>query len=211
MTQHDDRITVYSDYVCPFCFLGRRSLEAYLDRRERDLQIDWRPFDLRSQKRTPDGTIDDAVDDGKDEAYFDQVRQNVDRLKEEYDVDEMLSLDDLPEHFDSFTAQVASFYVDTQYPQQWMAFDEAIFEALWVDGRDVSDVDVLVDIAEEIGLDGTEIRTAVADEHLRGRLREQCSQAQQDGVTGVPTFVYNGYSARGAVPPEQLERLVEGT
>lgn len=133
MAQNDDRITVYSDYVCPFCYLGRRSLEEYQDRRESNLQIDWRPFDLRSQKRGPDGEIDHSVDDGKDEAYFDQVRQNVARLKEEYDADEMHALDDLPETLDSFNGQVASFYVDTEYPEQWLAFDEAIFEALWVD------------------------------------------------------------------------------
>jgi predicted DsbA family dithiol-disulfide isomerase len=102
-------------------------------------------------------------------------------------------------------------HVNEAYPEQWLAFDEAVFEALWTDGRDIGDVDVLADIACEIGLDGDEIRTAVADEQLRDRLREQFTESQQDGVTGVPTFVYDGYGARGAVPPEQLERLVERT
>jgi predicted DsbA family dithiol-disulfide isomerase len=211
MSQTDDQIIVYSDYVCPFCYLGRRSLDEYQEARESGLAIDWHPFDLRSQKRGPDGDIDHSVDDGKDEAYFDQVRQNVARLKDEYDAEEMLDLDDLPEDVDSFEAQVASFYVNDEYPDQWLAFDEAIFEALWVEGRDIGDVDVLADIAEEVGLDGDEIRRAVADDDLRDRLREQFTDAQQDGVTGVPTFVYNGYGARGAVPPEHLERLVEET
>jgi predicted DsbA family dithiol-disulfide isomerase len=211
MALNEDHITVYSDYVCPFCYLGRRSLEAYQQTRDRDLEIDWQPFDLRSQKRGPDGEIDHSVDDGKGEAYFDQVRQNVARLKEAYDADEMLDLDDLPEDVDSFEAQVASFYVNEAYPEQWLAFDDAIFEALWIDGRDIGDVDVLAALADECGLDGDEVRTAVADEQLRDRLRDQFTEAQQNGVTGVPTFVYDGYNARGAVPPEQLERLVEGT
>lgn len=211
MAQNEDHITVYSDYVCPFCYLGRRSLEAYQETRESELEIDWQPFDLRSQKRGPDGEIDHSVDDGKDEAYFDQVRQNVARLKKEYDADEILALDDLPENVDSFEAQVASYYVNEEYPEQWLAFDEAVFEALWIDGRDIGDVDVLVDLANEVGLDGDEIRAAVADEQYRERLRDEFVEAQQDGVTGVPTFVYDGYGARGAVPPEQLERLVEGT
>ena len=210
MSQNDNRITVYSDYVCPFCYLGRRSLEEYQETRDGDLEIDWQPFDLRSQKRGPDGEIDHSVDDGKDEAYFEQVRQNVARLKDKYDADEMLALDELPENVDSFNAQVASFYVNTEYPDQWLIFDEAIFEALWIDGRDIGDVDVLAEIADEVGLDGDEIRKAVTDEQYRERLRDQFTGAQQDGVTGVPTFVYDGYGARGAVPPEQLERLVEG-
>lgn len=172
MTQNDDPITVYSVYVCPFCYLGQRSLEEYQETCDSDLEIDWQPFDLRRQKRGPDGEIDHSVDDGRDDAYFDQVRQNVARLKEEYDADEMLDLDDLPEHVDSLNAQVASFYVNTEYPGQWLAFDEGIFEALWIDGRDIGDVEVLVDITKDAGLDGDEIRTAVADEQLRDRLRE---------------------------------------
>lgn len=211
MVEDDGRITVYSDYVCPFCYLGRQSLDAYQETRDRDLEIEWQPFDLRSQKRGPDGEIDHAVDDGKDEAYFDQVRQNVTRLKAEYDAEEMLDLEDLPDEVDSLDAQVASFYVNTEYPEQWLAFDEAIFEALWVDGRDIGDVDVLADIAEETGLDGAEIRSAVRDENLRDRLREEFTEAHQNGVRGVPTFVFDGHGARGAVPPAQLARLVEGT
>jgi predicted DsbA family dithiol-disulfide isomerase len=210
MTRNDTAITVYSDYVCPFCYLGRRSLEEYQETRGEEMEIDWQPFDLRSQKRGPDGEIDHSVDDGKDEAYFDQVRENVTRLKEEYDAAGMLDLDDLPENVDSFDAQVASYYVNTEYPGQWLAFDEAIFEALWVDGRDIGSVDVLVDIAEETGLDGDEIRSAVADDRLHDRLRDQFTEAQQNGVTGVPTFVYDGAGARGAVPPARLAQLVEG-
>ncbi len=211
MSRHDDHITMYSDYVCPFCYLGRRSLEEYLDTRERDLGINWHPFDLRSQKRGPDGEIDHSIEDGKDETYFEQVRQNVARLKDEYDADEMLALDDLPENVDSLDAQVASFYVQTEYPDRWLTFDEAIFEALWIEGRDIGNVDVVVDLAEDAGLDSDEIRTAIGDESLRDRLREQFTEAQQDDITGVPTFAYDEYAARGAVPPEQLERLVEET
>lgn len=211
MSQQAESITVYSDYVCPFCYLGRRSLSDYLQGDGQDLEIDWHPFDLRSHKRGPDGSIDHSIDDGKDESYFEQVRQNIARLKEQYDADEMLSLDDLPDDVDSFPAQIASYYVSTEYPEQWLDFDEAIFEALWIDGRDIGDPDELAELADSVGLDGGEIRTVIQDEELRDRLREQFRQAQQNGVTGVPTFVYDGHAARGAVPPEQLARLVEGT
>lgn len=71
MARNDGHITVYSDYVCPFRYLGRHSLEEYQETRDRELEIDWQPFDLRSQKRGSDGEIDRSVDDGKDKAYFD--------------------------------------------------------------------------------------------------------------------------------------------
>jgi predicted DsbA family dithiol-disulfide isomerase len=211
MTQNGDRITVYSDYVCPFCYLGRRSLEAYQETRQDELDIDWHPFDLRSQKRGPDGEVDHSIDDGKDESYFEQARQNVEKLQERYDTDEMCNLDDIPDEVDSLDAQVASLYVKEEYPGQWLAFDGAIFEALWIEGRDIGEVDVLCELAADAGLDAGEIRSAIADEELRARLRDQFTQAQRRGVTGVPTFAYDQHAARGAVPPEQLERLVEGT
>jgi len=142
-TDTDDRITVYSDYVCPFCYLGRESLQRYQDTRDEELEVDWRPFDLRSGKRNPDGSIDHSVDDGKDEDYYEQAKEGVRRLQAKYDVEMEL------------------------------------------------------DLASEI-------------DSLRQTVHEQFSAAQRQGITGVPTFAYEGYAARGAGPPEHLERLVEG-
>jgi len=211
MSENEPEITVYSDYVCPFCYLGRLSLAEYQNSRETELGIEWHPFDLRSHKRGPDGDIDHSVEDGKDETYFDQVRTNVNRLRERYDADEMLDLDDLPDEVDSLDAQAASLYVDREYPDRWLAFDEAVFEALWVEGRDIGDPDVLADLADSVGLDGEEIRSALADGELRRQLESAFRDAKHQGVTGVPTFAFDGYAARGAVPPEHLERLVEGS
>ena len=208
MPDDTETITVYSDYVCPFCYLGRQALSAYQETRDEQLEIAWHPFDLRRQKRGPDGEIDHSVDDGKDEAYYDEVRENVAQLKEKYDAEAMLGFDDVPD-VDSFDAQVAASYVDVEHPDQWLAFDEAILEALWVDGRDIGDPDVVADLAERVGLDGDEIRGAIGDETNRQRLEEAFMSAQQAGVSGVPTFVYDGHAARGAVPPEHLRRLVE--
>jgi predicted DsbA family dithiol-disulfide isomerase len=204
-----DRITVYSDYVCPFCYLGRESLRQYQETRDEELEIDWHPFDLRSGKRNPDGSIDHSVDDGKDDEYFEQAKQNVRRLQEQYDVEMDL---EIATDIDSLPAQTSSYYVKEHYPYEtWLEFDVSVFEALWTEGRDIGDEDVLVELATEVEIDGDEIRSALSDETLREEVRERFAEAQQAGVTGVPTFAYDGYAARGAVPPEHLERLVEGT
>jgi len=201
-------ITVYSDYVCPFCYLGRESLARYQETREDGLRIEWHPFDLRSQKRNPDGTIDHSVDDGKDEEYYEQAKQNVRRLAEKYGVEMDL---DIATDVDSLPAQVVSYYLREHHDYgTWLAFDEAVFDALWQEGRDIGDEDLLVGLAAEAGVDEAEVRSALEDEDLREEVRERFAEAQQHGVTGVPTFAYDGYAARGAVPPEQLERLVEG-
>ncbi len=204
-----DSLTVFSDYVCPFCYLGRKSLESYRETRDTELTINWKPFDLRSQKRQADGSIDFSVDDGKDEEYYSEVRENVARLKEEYDADEMLALDAVPDEIDSFNAQLASFYVQSEYPEQWDDYDSAIFNALWVNGENIGLADVLSTLATDVGLDGDEIRGIIDDSDYRERLQDEFTDAQQLGITGVPSFVYDEYIARGAVPPEHIARLVE--
>jgi len=203
-----ESITVYSDYVCPFCYLGRESLAGYQAERDEPLEIEWRPFDLRRGKRTPDGSIDHSVDDGKDDAYFEQAKQSVRRLKAQYDVE---MAQELAIEVDSYNAQLAAYHVDQHHPYKtWLAFDEAVFAALWEEGRDIGDEDVLAEIAEDVGIDPDEIRVALDDETLRETLETEWSEAGDTGITGVPTFSYDGHVARGAVPPEQLRRLVEG-
>jgi len=204
-----ETMTVYADYVCPFCYLGKQSLEAYRADRDADLAIDWHPFDLRSDRRGPDGEIE-SLDVDLDSDYFERVQRNVDKLREQYGADEMLALDAVPD-VDSLDTQVASTYVDREHPEAWPAFDEALYEALWTDGRDIGDRDVIADVAESVGLDGEAVRSALDDEALRADVFEAFETAsQEDGVTGVPTFVYDGTAAQGAVPPAQLRRLVEG-
>ncbi|KKF39313.1 DSBA oxidoreductase [Halorubrum saccharovorum] len=203
-----ESITVYSDYVCPFCYLGRQSLAQYQETREEPLAIDWHPFDLRAGQRGPDGEIDDSVDNGKDEEYYEQARENVRRLQEKYDAE---MAQELRSDVDSLPAQIVSVHVRETAPDSWLAFDEAIFAALWQDGRDIGDREVLVDIAESVdGLDPEIVEEALEDEDLRDRVTDLFTAARERGVTGVPTFAYDGHAARGAVPPEQLERLVEG-
>lgn len=206
-TQSTEQITVYSDYVCPFCYLGRESLSRYQADRDEELEINWQPFDLRHGKRNPDGTIDHSVDDGKDDDYYEQAKASVRNLQEKYDVDMAL---DLATEVDSFNAQIASYYVAEHYPYEtWFDFDEAIFAALWQAGRDIGDADVLADLADEVGFDPAAVRSALDDETLREAIDAEWTTAQQQGITGVPTFAYDGYAARGAVPPEHLQRLVE--
>jgi len=207
-TQARERITVYSDYVCPFCYLGRKSLDRYQAERDDPLEIDWRPFDLRSGKRGPDGEIDHGVDDGKDDDYYEQARENVRRLREQYDAE---MAQEIATDVDSRPAQVVSYHVaETEPYGTWLAFDEAVFEALWVDGRDIGDAAVLEDCAEVAGLDPAVVEDALDDDALFARVDDLFETAQRQGITGVPTFAYDGHAARGAVPPEHLRRLVEG-
>ncbi|MHB9286202.1 DsbA family protein [Halobacteriales archaeon Cl-PHB] len=204
-----EAVTVYGDYVCPFCYLGKHSLKQYRSQRTAPLGVEWHPFDLRSDRRDADGNIDPTVDDGKDDAYLEQVRENVQRLQTEYGADDMLDFDDVPD-VDSLEAQIASYYIQRTAADRWESFDDRLYEVFWEDGRDIGSRDVIVDVATAVGIDGAELRAALDDEANRSAVFEAFDRANQAGITGVPTFVTDDNVARGAVPPARLERLIEG-
>lgn len=203
-----EAITVYADYCCPFCYLGREALDRYRARRDEPLAIDWRPFDLRYDRRGADGSLE-AADDETNGAYFERATDNVRRLRERFDVDMNR---ELATDVDSRPAQLVSVAVGERAPERWEPFDAAVYGALWRDDRDIASPTVLADLAGEAGLAEPEslVRTALADEELSSRLDERFLAARRAGVTGVPTFVVDDRAARGAVPPDHIERLVEG-
>ncbi len=207
MPSSHERLTIYADYVCPFCYLGRESLSRYQDGREERLDLEWHPFDLRGGQRAADGSIDPDAESGKDDAYFEEARTNVRRLADRYEVD---MAQEIARDVDSRNAQLASVHIQMDRPDDWLAFDEAVYDALWRDGRDIGDPDVLADIAADVGVGQEAIEESLSDPMVERRLEDRFEAARIRGVTSVPTFVYDGHTVRGAVPPEQLRRLVEG-
>lgn len=205
--QFDSDLTIYSDYVCPFCYLGYASFDQYRKTRETPIEAAWHPFDLRRSKRRPDGTIDHSADDGKDEAYFAEAKQNVRQLADRYGVE---MAQELARETDSLPAQRVAWRVQTERPDLFETFHRAVFGALWEDGRDIEDATVLSDLATEVGLPDGFVDETLADENTAEALEEAFDAATRQRITGVPTFVAGEHAARGAVPPEQLRRLLEG-
>lgn len=207
MESSAEGVVVYADYVCPFCYLGYASLDQYLAGRE-DVVVDWHPFDLRARQRRPDGTIDETVETGKDEAYFEQARENVERLADEYGVE---MAQPLASEVDSYDAQRVVFRAREAHPEQFQEFHRTVFDALWEEGRDIGDPAVLEALAADAGLPDGFVAETLAEEASREHLESAFEAAQQRGITGVPTFVAGEHAARGAVPPEHLRRLIDGT
>jgi predicted DsbA family dithiol-disulfide isomerase len=204
-----EAVLVYADYVCPFCYLGYESFDRYREGRDGPpVETDWHPFDLRARQRRPDGTIDESVETGKDEAYYEQARQNVERLAEEYDAE---MAEPLMKDVDSYDAQRVALRARETHPEAFGRFHRAVFDALWEDGRDIGDSEVLAEIAVDAGLPEGFVAETLADESSAERLEAAFEAAQEQRITGVPTFVAGEHTARGAVPPEHLRRLIEGT
>ncbi|MCI0529526.1 MAG: DsbA family protein, partial [Nitrospira sp.] len=87
-------------------------------------------------------------------------------------------------------------------------FHAAVFRAYFVDGKNIGKIPVLAELAESVGLPGKEAQEVLEARTFEEAVDSDWARAYALGVTGVPTFVINGYGAVGAQPYKILERLV---
>ena len=109
--------------------------------------------------------------------------------------------------YNSRLAQELGKWADTQ--PGGAALHDALYKAYFVDARNIGDVEVLVELAEAVGLPGEEARAVIAERRFKDAIDADWEKSHRYGVTGVPTFVADRYGVVGAQPYEVLEQLVE--
>src|SRR5437868_365491 len=108
--------------------------------------------------------------------------------------------------YNSRLAQELGKWADTQ--AGGAAIHDKLYQAYFVDARNIADIDLLVDIAASVGLPAAEARAVLEERRFKDAVDADWAKSQQYGVTGVPTFVAGGHGVVGAQPYEVLEQLV---
>ena len=109
--------------------------------------------------------------------------------------------------YNSRLAQELGKWADTQDGGE--AIHMKLYEAYFVEGRNIGDPDILVEIAESVGLDGTAAREVIEERSFEAAVDADWEKSRQYGVTGVPTYVADAKGVVGAQPYEVLERLLD--
>jgi predicted DsbA family dithiol-disulfide isomerase len=109
--------------------------------------------------------------------------------------------------YNSRLAQELGKWADTQPGGE--ALHDALYRAYFVNARNIGDLDVLVEIAQSVGLPPEEARQVLTERRLKDAVDADWAKSHQWGVTGVPTFVANRYGVVGAQPYEVLEQLLD--
>jgi predicted DsbA family dithiol-disulfide isomerase len=120
--------------------------------------------------------------------------------------DEGLPYDRRSHTYNSRFAQELGKWADTQPGGE--AIHDALYRAYFVDGSNIGDVDVLVDIAGSVGLPADAARAVIEDRSFQSAIDADWAKSRQYGITGVPTFVAGGYGVVGAQPYETLAQLL---
>lgn len=109
--------------------------------------------------------------------------------------------------YNSRLAQELGAWADTQPGGD--AIHDALFRAYFVEARDIGNTDVLVEIAQSVGLPAEQAREVLEQRSYRDAIDADWNKSRQYGVSGVPTFVAGGHGVVGAQPYEALEELVK--
>jgi predicted DsbA family dithiol-disulfide isomerase len=210
------KVEIWSDVVCPWCYIGKRRFEAALGRFEhRDgVEVEWKAFEL-----DPSAVSATAPPSAQDGDY-------AGRLARKYNTDVAAA----QQMLDSMTAAAAAEGLDFHFERAVRAntvdahqvihlaglcgvqdaVKERLLLAYFTDGEAVGDRETLVRLAGEAGLDEAEVRAVLDTQTYAGAVRRDESEAAQLGISGVPFFVIDRrYGVSGAQPPEVLLQVLD--
>ena len=197
------KVEVWSDIICPFCYIGKRQYEAALQQfaDSNNVEIIWKSFQL-------DPSIPDNVEKGltsvqylasrkgisaeQVHAMHGQVVQMAKNAGLAYNLDHAVV-------YNSFKAHRIIQLAKTKGLGD--AAEETFFHAHFIQNKDLGDVDILASLGKEIGLSEAEVNDALTNEDYAHKVKQDILEAQQIGVSGVPFFVFNRkYAVSGAQP-----------
>jgi predicted DsbA family dithiol-disulfide isomerase len=202
------RIIAYSDYVCPWCYIGFRRIEQL--EREFAVDVEWRPFELHPETPKTGARLDGRLGSAaRARAYADNIlgiaRDSGIAMK----MPAVIS--------NSHRALEAA-----EFAREHGGFDAmhaALFAAYFEESRDIGDADVLCEIARASGVDDQRLRQALADETYAARVDELTEAARRDEIMSTPTFIFPGgfrliggqdYAVFQSVTRRLIERIASG-
>jgi predicted DsbA family dithiol-disulfide isomerase len=204
------KVEIWSDVVCPWCYIGKRRFETALaEFAHRDgVEIIWRSFQLDpTAPPTTTGSLDEmlAAKYGVSRERARAMNANVTALAAEDGLDYHL---DRARHGNTFDAH-RLIHLAAAHGQQG-AMKERLLQAYFSEGEAVSDRDTLVRLAAEVGIPAEEARTALAGDTYAKEVRADLRRAQMFGIRGVPFFAIDEkYGISGAQPTEVMLAALE--
>ncbi|MGH3837634.1 MAG: DsbA family oxidoreductase [Pseudonocardiaceae bacterium] len=189
-------IEVFSDFVCPFCYLTEQPLADAVE--GGDVQIAWQPFELRPQ---PTPTLRPGGD------YLRSMWERV-----VYPLAERMGVPIVlprvsPQPYSRLAFEGFAYAADHGAEQR---YTERMFRAFFIEQRDIGRPEVLADVAAELGLDADDFRAALDSGRYAETHQQALRRARQLQITVVPTFLFDGQRLEGVPSAEGLNRLLNG-
>ncbi|MFH5836812.1 DsbA family oxidoreductase [Proteiniclasticum sp. C24MP] len=204
------RVEIWTDIVCPFCYIGKNNFNRFLEDLpegetievvNRSYELD--PYASRTQSHN---TVQSLAD-----KYGFSVEEAKARMR---GVEEMAEKAGLPMNiFEARGANTHDAHRLVHLAKEKGKDEEvmnALFRGHFVDGLNINDQDVLLSLWKEAGLEEKEAREALGSDTMKEAVERDLSSAQELGIRGVPYFLFDGKAeVSGAQPKEVFQRVYE--
>lgn len=204
------KVEIWSDVMCPFCYIGKRRFEDALQQFEHKekIEIEWKSFQL-----APDLQTDASI--GIDQYLADKKGWTLDYAQQlNAQVTQMAAEVGLTYNFDkavvanSFNAHRFSHFAKKN--GRGIEAEEALFKAYFTDGKNIDDQETLIELGTQIGLDAAETKKVLQGSAFADDVKHDIAEAQYLGIQGVPFFVLNSkYAVSGAQAVPVFEQTLE--
>jgi predicted DsbA family dithiol-disulfide isomerase len=204
------KVEIWSDVVCPWCYIGKRRFESALAQFEHRDQVEvvWRSFQLdpSAPQHGEQKTIDMLAEKyGVSVAQALKMQERVSTLAAEEGLEYHL---DQTRHENTFDAHRLLHLAAEQSLQD--ALKERLLRAHFIEGKAVGDNETLVQLAAEVGIAEEDARAVLDSDAYADAVRADLRRARMFGVQGVPFFaVDEQYGVSGAQPSEVLQEVLE--
>ncbi|HLT94289.1 MAG TPA: DsbA family oxidoreductase [Membranihabitans sp.] len=196
-------ITIWSDIRCPFCYIGKHKFEAALEKfpHKDEIKVEWKSFELDPGLKTDPNvsTLDYlARIKGLDRSQVEEMTQYTFQAGNAVGLELNIEKSILS---NSFQAHRLIQFAKTKGMANEV--EEALFKAHFTDGLDVDDIEVLVRIGQDAGLEADEVREVLQSKKFVEEVQRDQAEARAMGIRGVPFFIFNDkYGLSGAQPVE---------
>ncbi len=209
-------VEVWSDVVCPWCYIGKRRFEEALRRLAADPEFDepvelvYRPYQL-DPRAAPGTTMPVAEAYARKFGGPEAAEQIIDHLTNVAAQDGLEFHLERAQRANTRDAHRLLWYAhDRGGPGTQDVLKERLLQLYFVEGADVSDPDVLVGAAAEAGLDPVDARRMLDEGEGAAELTESLELAVESGITAVPTYVIDGrWSIPGAQDPDTFVQVIK--
>jgi predicted DsbA family dithiol-disulfide isomerase len=204
------KIEIWSDYACPYCYIGERQLEKALENfsDRKDIDISYKAFELDPSASYETTTNTRERIASKYSMSLEKAQQMIDSITE---YAKSVGLDynyGTVRYTNTFEAHRIAKYAETR--GKGLEMSEKLFHAYFTENKQMSDHKILTDIAIDIGLDKLEVGDVLKNNKFAEDVRNDEYEASGLGIRSVPFFLINGkYSLSGAQPPEVFEQAIE--
>ncbi len=197
------KVEIWSDVMCPFCYIGKRKFEKALSEFEgkEAVEIEWKSFQLNpAQVTDPTKNINQYLSEikGWSLEQAKEMNERVSGMAKEVGLNYNLDKAVVANSFDAH--RLIQLAKRKNLGDQ---MEEALFKAYFIDGKNTADHETLIALAGEAGIDETEAKAILDSGIFADEVEADIELAGQIGVRGVPFFVFDRkYAVSGAQPPQ---------